>query len=65
VQEALDALPVEFRTVVWLSDVEEMSYRENLRNYELPPGTVASRIYRGHSMLRELARVCEATRFDE
>ncbi|MGH9769465.1 MAG: sigma factor-like helix-turn-helix DNA-binding protein [Blastocatellia bacterium] len=27
-QQALDTLPVEFRTVVWLSDVEELSYRE-------------------------------------
>jgi RNA polymerase sigma-70 factor (ECF subfamily) len=56
VQEALDALPVEFRTVVWLSDVEEMSYREICEIMNCPPGTVASRIYRGHSMLREQLR---------
>ena len=56
VQQALDALPVEFRTVVWLSDVEEMSYREICEIMECPSGTVASRIYRGHSMLREQLR---------
>ena len=56
VQQALDALPVEFRTVVWLSDVEEMSYREICEVMACPPGTVASRIYRGHSMLREQLR---------
>jgi len=56
VQQALDALPVEFRTVVWLSDVEEMSYREICEIMNCPPGTVASRIYRGHSMLREQLR---------
>jgi len=56
VQEALDALPIEFRTVVWLSDVEEMSYREICEIMNCPPGTVASRIYRGHSMLREQLR---------
>lgn len=54
VQQALDALPLEFRTVIWLSDVEEMSYREICEIVGCPPGTVASRIYRGHSMLREL-----------
>lgn len=53
VQQALDALPVEFRTVVWLSDVEEKSYREICEIVGCPSGTVASRIYRGHSMLRE------------
>ncbi len=56
VQQALDALPVEFRTVVWLSDVEGMSYREICEIVGCPPGTVASRIYRGHSMLREHLR---------
>jgi RNA polymerase sigma-70 factor (ECF subfamily) len=56
VQQALDALPVEFRTVVWLSDVEEMSYREICEIMNCPSGTVASRIYRGHSMLREQLR---------
>jgi RNA polymerase sigma-70 factor (ECF subfamily) len=56
VQKALDALPVEFRTVVWLSDVEEMNYREICEIMNCPPGTVASRIYRGHSMLREHLR---------
>jgi len=56
VQQALDALPVDFRAVVWLSDVEEMSYREICEIMNCPPGTVASRIYRGHSMLREHLR---------
>lgn len=56
VQEALDALPIEFRTVVWLSDVEEMSYREICEIMNCPSGTVASRVYRAHSMLREQLR---------
>ncbi len=53
VQQALDALPVEFRTVVWLSDVEELNYREIAEIVDCPLGTVASRLYRGHSLLRE------------
>ncbi len=56
VQQALDALPVEFRTVVWLSDVEELSYQEISEIINCPLGTVASRLYRGHSLLREQLR---------
>ncbi len=56
VQDALDALPFEFRTVVWLADVEEMSYRDIAEITSCPPGTVASRLYRGHSLLRERLR---------
>ena len=33
-----------------------MSYREICEILSCPPGTVASRIYRGHSMLREQLR---------
>jgi len=56
VQQALDALPLEFRTVVWLADVEELSYQEISEIINCPLGTVASRLYRGHSLLREQLR---------
>jgi RNA polymerase sigma-70 factor (ECF subfamily) len=56
IQQALDGLPVEFRTVVWLSDVEELSYKEIAGIVNCPMGTVASRLYRGHSLLREHLR---------
>lgn len=56
VQGALDALPVEFRAVVWLADVEELSYQEISEIIGCPPGTVASRLYRGHGLLRERLR---------
>ena len=52
VQMALDALPIEFRAVVWLSDVEELSYKEISEIVDCPLGTVASRLYRGHGLLR-------------
>jgi RNA polymerase sigma-70 factor (ECF subfamily) len=55
-QEVLDALPVEFRTVVWLSDVEGLSYKEISEIVNRPLGTVASRLYRGHALLREQLR---------
>jgi RNA polymerase sigma-70 factor (ECF subfamily) len=57
-QKALDALPLEFRTVVWLCDVEELSYREASEVVGCPVGTVASRLYRGHALLREYLREC-------
>lgn len=56
IQQALDALPVEFRTVVWLADVEELSYDEIAEIVRCPMGTVASRLYRGHGLLREHLR---------
>ena len=55
-QQALDELPVEFRTVVWLSDVEGLSYKEISEVMDIPTGTVASRLYRGHGLLRERLR---------
>ncbi len=56
VQQALDALPVGFRTVVWLADVEQLNYKEIAEITNCRPGTVASRLYRGHSLLRERLR---------
>jgi RNA polymerase sigma-70 factor (ECF subfamily) len=53
VQAAFDALPVEFREVIVLADIEEISYREIAEILNIPMGTVASRLYRGHSLLRE------------
>lgn len=56
IQHALNALPVEFRAVVWLADVEELSYTEISEIVQCPPGTVASRLFRAHSLLREYLR---------
>jgi RNA polymerase sigma-70 factor (ECF subfamily) len=51
---ALDRVPVEFRTVVVLADVEEFSYKEIAHMLEIPVGTVMSRLSRGRKLLREL-----------
>jgi len=50
-QEALDALPAQFREAVWLRDVEQFSYSEIAEALNIPPGTVMSRISRGRRML--------------
>ena len=53
---ALAALPEEFREVVVLRELEEMSYREIADVTGAPIGTVMSRLARGRALLRiELA----------
>lgn len=52
VQGALKSLPEDFRQVLLLVDVEELSYREAAAIAKVPIGTVRSRISRGRAMLR-------------
>jgi RNA polymerase sigma-70 factor (ECF subfamily) len=51
---ALDTVPEEFRMVVVLADVEELSYREIADLMGCPIGTVMSRLHRGRRMLKSL-----------
>ncbi len=53
IQDALDGLPVIFREVVLLSDIEEMSYQEIADTLGIPIGTVMSRLARARRALRE------------
>jgi RNA polymerase sigma-70 factor (ECF subfamily) len=59
VREALDGLPEEFRAVVLLVDIEELSYEEAAEAMDCPVGTVRSRLFRARrllaSSLRDLA----------
>jgi RNA polymerase sigma-70 factor (ECF subfamily) len=52
VEAALASLPVPFRLIVLLADVEEMPLREIASELGCPIGTVASRLARGRSLLR-------------
>ncbi|MCX7807233.1 MAG: sigma-70 family RNA polymerase sigma factor [Deltaproteobacteria bacterium] len=52
IQEAVEALPVEYRIVFWLADVEELSYREIAEVLECPIGTVMSRLHRARRHLQ-------------
>jgi RNA polymerase sigma-70 factor (ECF subfamily) len=49
---ALDELPVELRSAVWLVDVEGFTQREAAGIHEVPEGTIASRLFRGRRRLR-------------
>lgn len=54
VVEAMQALPEDFRTAVYLADVEGFSYKEIAEIMETPVGTVMSRVHRGRKSLRSL-----------
>jgi RNA polymerase sigma-70 factor (ECF subfamily) len=54
IQEALEELPVRFREIILLCDVEEMSYQEIAETLAIPRGTVMSRLSRARKVMREL-----------
>lgn len=54
VTEALAALPAEYREVVVLRELEELSYKEIAHITGAPIGTVMSRLSRGRECLRRL-----------
>jgi RNA polymerase sigma-70 factor (ECF subfamily) len=51
VRRAVDALPVAFREVIVLREIEELDYREIAEMAGIPLGTVMSRLSRARSML--------------
>jgi RNA polymerase sigma-70 factor (ECF subfamily) len=51
VQQALAALPLEFREVVVLRELEDLSYKEIAAIVGIPIGTVMSRLGRGRKLL--------------
>jgi len=54
VRASLEELPVEFREVVVLREMEEMSYKDIANVVDLPLGTVMSRLARGRKRLQAL-----------
>jgi RNA polymerase sigma-70 factor (ECF subfamily) len=52
VHEALDALPIHYRTAVVLCDLEGFPYEEIAKIMACPVGTVRSRIHQGRDMIR-------------
>ncbi len=54
IQAALARLPVHFREVILLCDVEEMTYQEIADALAIPIGTVMSRLSRARKAMRQL-----------
>ena len=52
-REALASLPVEFREIVVLREMEDMAYKEIARVVGVPLGTVMSRLARARQRMRE------------
>lgn len=50
---ALRKIPENFRNVVVLTDVEDFSYKEVSELFQIPIGTVMSRLHRGRRLLRQ------------
>ena len=53
-QRALEALPVEFREVIVLRELESLSYKEIAYVSHIPIGTVMSRLARARRQLQQL-----------
>jgi RNA polymerase sigma factor (sigma-70 family) len=62
IEKAMEALPVQYREVVLLCDVEEMKYQEIADTLQIPLGTVMSRLVRGRRRMRVLLQQNEFSR---
>lgn len=57
IQSALEELPVHYREVILLCDLEEMRYQEISQTLGIPIGTVMSRLSRARKAMRDLLAV--------
>ncbi len=53
IREAMDELPAEFREILTLRHLEDLSYEEIADIAQIPPGTVMSRLARARGKLKE------------
>ena len=64
-ERRIDDLPLAFRTVFVMREVQEMSVEETAASLLIPPATVRSRLFRAKALLREsLAREVDAATLD-
>jgi RNA polymerase sigma-70 factor, ECF subfamily len=56
-RKALAELPLQFREILLLCGVEEMSYQEIAETLGIPTGTVMSRLFRARKALREALKL--------
>ena len=52
-ERRIDELPINYRTVFVMRDVEEMSVEETARCLSIPSATVRTRLFRARALLRE------------
>ncbi len=54
---AINSLPIDFRTVLLLCDIEGFTYEEISKIVDVPIGTVRSRLFRARNMLKSKLKV--------
>jgi RNA polymerase sigma-70 factor, ECF subfamily len=64
VRAALATLPSDHREILVLKEMEEMRYADIAQALEIPPGTVASRLYHARAALRKALSARGITRED-
>ncbi len=57
IKEAIEKLPPDYRRVILLRHVEDMTYEEIVEVTDLPLGTVKTLIFRGRRLLRKHLRI--------
>jgi len=62
IERAIEALPVHYREVLLLCEVEEMRYQEIATLLQVPVGTVMSRLARARNQMRVLLKQDEHSR---
>jgi len=66
VTNAINSLPIDFRTVVLLCDIEGFTYEEISKIIDIPIGTVRSRLFRARNMLKDkLSKYAESMGFKD
>jgi RNA polymerase sigma-70 factor, ECF subfamily len=64
-ERKIDELPLAFRTVFVMRDVEDMTVQETAECLSIPPATVRTRLFRARTLLRDaLARDMDAATVD-
>jgi RNA polymerase sigma-70 factor (ECF subfamily) len=53
IAQSIESLPSNFRSVILLSDVEELRYTEIAKTLACPVGTVCSRLHRGRKIVHQ------------
>ncbi len=53
IAHSIESLPSNFRTIILLSDVEDLKYAEIAKLVSCPVGTVRSRLHRGRKVLQQ------------
>jgi RNA polymerase sigma-70 factor (ECF subfamily) len=51
--DALDSLPEDYRMIIVLADIEELSYKEIAEALSVPIGTVMSRLHRARKLMQK------------